>query len=271
MRVIDCFMYYDEDLVLDIRLNTLNNAVDKFVICEATRDHSGNKKKLNFNINNFSKFKDKINYVIVDDIPINVESKKRNWHENHIRDQFQRNALSRGYEKYDLNDWMMISDIDEIPDPKKINNFDVKKKYACFLQKNFQSKINLLNITDGYWAGTKICEKKNLKSPQWLRNIKTRKKPFWKIFSDNAPQLINDGGWHFSFLKDSISIKNKISVYAHQEFNTPKFCNTENIQKKIENKEDLFDRNIKYEAVELDETFPDYIFKNKIKFKDWIV
>ena len=160
MRVIDCFMYYDEDLVLDIRLNTLNNAVDKFVICEATRDHSGNKKKLNFNINNFSKFKDKINYVIVDDIPINVESKKRNWHENHIRDQFQRNALSRGYEKFDLNDWIMISDIDEIPDPKKINNFDIKKKYACFLQKNFQSKINLLNVTDGYWAGTKICEKK---------------------------------------------------------------------------------------------------------------
>ena len=139
-------MYYDEDLVLDIRLNTLNNAVDKFVICEATRDHSGN-KRLNFNINNFSKFKDKINYIIVDDIPINVSPKKK-LHENHIRDQFQRNALSRGYEKYDLNDWIMISDIDEIPDPK-INNFDIKKKYACFLQKTFNQKsIYLMLLMD---------------------------------------------------------------------------------------------------------------------------
>ena len=53
----------------------------------------------------------------------------------------------------------MISDVDEIPDPKKINEFDVKNKYACFLQKNFQSKINLLNITENYWPGTKICQK----------------------------------------------------------------------------------------------------------------
>ncbi len=140
-----------------------------------------------------------------------------------------------------------------------------------FYKKTFNQRSIYLILLMDIGLELKFVKKKNLKSPQWLRNIKTRKKPFWKIFSDNAPQLINDGGWHFSFLKDSISIKNKISVYAHQEFNTPKFCNTENIQKKIENKEDLFDRNIKYEAVELDETFPDYIFKNKIKFKDWIV
>ena len=76
----------------------------------------------------------------------------------------------------------MISDIDEIPDPKKINEFNIKNKFACFLQKNYQSKINLLNITNKNWPGTKICQKKNLKTPQWLRNLKTKKKPFWKIF-----------------------------------------------------------------------------------------
>ena len=57
----------------------------------------------------------------------------------------------------------MISDIDEIPDPQKIKEFDIKNKYACFLQKNFQSKINLLNVTDKHWVGTKICQKKILK------------------------------------------------------------------------------------------------------------
>ena len=55
----------------------------------------------------------------------------------------------------------MISDIDEIPNPKKISEFNVKNKYACFLQKNFQSKLNLQNFTDKYWMGTKICQKKN--------------------------------------------------------------------------------------------------------------
>ena len=76
MRIYDCCMYFDEDLMLDLRLNTLDEYVDKFIIAEATRDHSGKEKKLNFNYKNFSKFKDKINYLVINDLPINVKSKK---------------------------------------------------------------------------------------------------------------------------------------------------------------------------------------------------
>ena len=104
-------MYFDEDLVLDIRLNTLFDSVDKFIIAEATRDHAGKEKKLNFNINKFSKFKNKIEYLIIEDLPIKVSAQKNNWHENHLRDQFQRNSLSKGYEKFEDNDLIMISDI----------------------------------------------------------------------------------------------------------------------------------------------------------------
>ncbi len=271
MKIIDCFMYFDEDLILEIRLNTLYEVVDKFVICEATRDHGGNKKNLNFDIKKFSKFKNKINYLVVDDIPVQVKASKKNWHENHVRDQFQRNALSRGYEEFESNDWIMISDIDEIPNPSKIKEFNIDKKYACFLQRNFQSKINLMNITNDYWAGTKICEKKNIKSPQWLRNIKVKKKSFWKFFYEKQPQLIDDGGWHFSFLKDPNSIRKKILSYAHQEFNIPKFNSLENIEKKISSRMDLFDRKIQYKVIDLDNTFPNYILRNKEKFKDWIL
>ena len=270
MKIYDCFMYFDEDLVLEIRLNTLNKIVDKFVICEATRDHGGNKKSLKFQIEKFQNFKDKIEHIIVEDIPINVRKRKRDWHENHIRDQYQRNAIIRGLNNCDPKDWIMISDIDEIPDPKRIAEFDTRKKYACFLQKNFQSKINLLNVTNNYWPGTKICQKKDLKSPQWLRNIKTKKRPFWKIFSNKEPQLIQNSGWHFSFLKKPESIIKKIKSYAHQEFNKSEFTNLDNIEKKILKGEDLFNRNIKYKIIEVDETFPEYIFKNKKKFKDWI-
>ena len=271
MKLIDCFMYFDEDLVLDIRLNTLNKEVDKFIIAEATRNHAGQTKKLNFKIENFQKFKDKIQYVVVDDLPINVKSKKKGWHDNHVRDQFQRNALARGYENFDEKDLIMISDIDEIPDPEKIKLFDIKNKYACFLQKNFQSKINLLNITDENWVGTKICQKRNLISPQWLRSLKIKKRSFWNIFRDKQPQIILNGGWHFSFLKDAESIRSKIISYSHQEYNTEELTSIDNIKKQILKGEDLFKRDIKYKIVDLDNTFPNYIFKNKEKFKDWLI
>ncbi len=271
MKLIDCFMYFDEDLILEIRLNTLNNIVNKFVIAEATRDHAGKEKKLNFDIKKFQKFKHKIEYLVIDDLPINVKSKKKHWHENHMRDQFQRNALEKGYKYCDPEDWIMISDIDEIPNPDKIEKFNTKNKYACFLQKNFQSKLNLQNISDRYWPGTKICERKNLKSPQWLRNIKTKKRHFWKIFKDKEPQLIENAGWHFSFLKTPAYIRQKIISYSHQEFNKEEFINEKNIEKKINEGKDLFNRNIKYQAIKVDETFPEYIYKNKNYFKNWII
>ena len=271
MKLIDCFMYFDENLVLEIRLNTLYHIVDKFVIAEATRDHSGKEKKLNFDINKFEKFKDKIEYLVIDDIPVEVKSSKKNWHDNHMRDQFQRNALERGYKNCNPTDLIMISDIDEIPDPKKIKEFNIKRKYGCFLQKNFQSKLNLMNITDSLWAGTKICVKKYLKSPQWLRNLKLKKKPFWKIFKDNQPQIIDNAGWHFSFLKTPKEIKKKIISYSHQEFNKDTFTDEKNIVNRIAERKDLFDRNIDYRPIKIDNTFPEFIYKNQQYFEDWII
>ena len=131
MKLYDCFMYFDEDLVLDLRLNILNDHVDKFVIAEATKDHTGRDKKLNFNLKNFSRFKDKINYIIVNDLPMNLKFFKKDWPVHHLRDQHQRNALSRGYKNCDDEDLIMISDIDEIPDPNKIREFKINTHVLC--------------------------------------------------------------------------------------------------------------------------------------------
>jgi Glycosyltransferase family 17. len=263
-------MYFDEDLVLDIRLNTLNDAVNKFIIAEATIDHAGNKKKLNFDIKKFSKFKNKIDYLVIEDLPKKVENFKKDWESAHLRDQFQRNSLQRGYKESDDEDLIMISDIDEIPDPKKISEFNKKNHYACFMQKNFQSKINMINMSQKYWGGTKICQKKFLKSPQWLRNIKTKKRPFWKFYKPKEPQLIFDGGWHFSYLKKPENISKKIKSFAHQEFNQEKFTNVKNIKEKIKNHSDIFGRNYKYKKIDLNGDFPKYILENKSKFNEWI-
>ena len=264
-------MYFDEDLVLDMRFNILNNYVDQFVIAESTKDHTGKDKKLNFDIKNFSKFKEKITYIIVEDMPTNLKFYKKNWPVHHLRDQHQRNALSRGYKNSNDDDLIMISDIDEIPNPNKIKLFDVKNKYACFMQKNFQSKINLLNISDKYWMGTKIIVKKYLKFPQWLRNIKTSKPPFWKFYKPRQPQLIYDGGWHFSFLKKPEGISKKIKSYSHSEYNKTIYTDEKKIEERVKSRTDIFDRNFKYEKIHIDDTFPKYILENINKYKDWII
>ena len=271
MALYDCFMYFDEDMLLDIRLNTLNNIVDKFIIAEGTRTHSGEEKKLNFDIKKFSKFKDKIEYLIIDDIPLNVTKYKKDWSASHIMDQYQRNSLDRGLKNCDGNDLIMISDLDEIPNPKKINEFDIKKKYACFIQKNFHQKINLINKTIEGWPGTKICQKKYLKSPQWLRDIKIKERPFWKIYKPQQPQIIENGGWHFNDLKKPEDISKKFKSGAHQEENIDEYTNIENITNRIREKKDLLGRNYKYEAINIDNSFPDYILNNKDKYQEWIL
>ena len=264
-------MYFDEDLVLDIRLNTLSGSVNKFVIAEATRDHAGKEKKLNFDIKNFSKFKDKIQYLIIDNLPEEVGSFKKDWQESHLRDQFQRNSLEKGYRNSTEEDLIMISDIDEIPAPDKIEEFKIINKYACFIQKNFQSKINLLNISDNNWNGTKITQKKYLKSPQWLRSIKTSKPAFWKFYKPRQPQLIYNGGWHFSFLKEPEGISKKIKSYSHSEYNKPEFTDEKKIKERIKKRIDIFDRDYKYKKVDLDDTFPKYILENLSKYSNWII
>ena len=271
MKVYDCFMYFDEDMVLDLRLNILNDHVHKFIIAEATRDHAGNEKKLNFDIKNFIKFKDKIEYLIIDDLPVNVPKFKKNWVSAHIRDQHQRNSLYKGYKDCNSDDLIMISDLDEIPDPKKIKEFKFENKYACFIQKNFHLKINLINKTVCDWPGTKICVRKFLKSPQWLRNIKTKTQAFWKFYKPKQPQLILDGGWHFNDLKNPENLRKKILSGAHQEENIPEINNIEKIKERLKNLKDIRGRNYQYEKLELDNRFPEYIINNQKKYQEWIV
>ena len=270
MKTIDCFSYFDEDTVLEIRLSTLYNYVDEFIICEATLDHAGNKKELNFKIENFKKYKDKINYMIVEDLPKEVKKFKKNWHPAHARDQFQRNALARGIKHCHDDDLIMISDLDEIPDPKKISEFGNEDKYACFVQGNYLFKLNLINITEPNWYGTRMCRKKDLKSPQWLREIKAKKQPFYKFYKPRFDKFIYNGGWHFSSVKSAEGIYKKLNCYSEQQFNNNTYKNLEVIEKKILEKKDLFNRNYEYKAIRIDKTFPDFIYKNQEKLNNLI-
>ena len=175
-KIIDCITYLDEDMLLDFRLNVLNNYVDYFVIVEAKEDHQGRKKKLNFNIENFQQFKHKIIYLIQEEIIIDKKIKlPKNWSEDHLRDQSQRNYISNALKQFDDDDWIIISDLDEIPNPISLDKFNTKNKFSVFKQKLFYYKFNLIS-ENNFWYGSRIIVNKYLKSPQWLRNFKVKKK-----------------------------------------------------------------------------------------------
>ena len=96
-------------------------------------------------------------------------------------EQHQRNNILNGLDKANDNDLIIISDSDEIPDLKKINQIKSTTKFTAFSQKMFMYKINLQNLNESGWIGSKICQKKNLPLPQKLRDLKFKKYPFWRI------------------------------------------------------------------------------------------
>ena len=268
MAIYDCFQFFNEEHIVDLRLNILNKFVDTFVIVESTINHQGQNKKLNFDIRKFSKFKNKIDYIVVDDTPKDII--KSHTGGESLVEQHQRNSLIKGLKKASDNDLVILSDVDEIPDLNKLKEFD-KNKYAVFSQKMFMYKLNLLNLRESNWHGSKICLKKNLKSPQWLRNLKFKKYPFWRLDKPRNIQIIKDGGWHFAYLHTAQNISRKIKSFAHGEFNKKSLTDEKEIQKRIENKEDIFNRGYDLKKIDIDETYPDYIRQNLELLKNWII
>ena len=194
MKIYDCFSYWDEDLLLNLRLNILNDFVDYFVVVEGNKTWQNNKKNLRFDVGKFQKFKHKIIYIPVTDLPDGDDP--------YSRENFQRNAINRGLSSSKDNDLIIISDLDEIPNPKKIIDFDTNNRFAVFEQMHFYYKFNLLSQNNKFWYGSRICQKKYLKSPQWLRELKFKKRPFWRIDKYRLNNIITDGGWHFCNLKN---------------------------------------------------------------------
>ena len=296
MKIYDCFMYSDEEMLLDIRLNSLDKFVDRFVIAEASYYHNGEPKKLNFNINNFLKFKDKIDYIVVNQQPPNVlkleTDKNQNLKEEDkiknsiLRDNFQREQLSIGINNLSSEDWVIISDLDEIPNLNKLNFNSFNNEILIFKQKMYYYKLNLYykNFT---WFGSKAIKKKNLISPQWLRNIKSKKYPVWRLdvyFSKKKftnIKFIEDGGWHFSYLKKASGVEKKLqSIRHHIEYDLNPL-GVEKIEKMINERKLIYnyksdqrtankfiDNEIlnKLENIKL----PEYIRNNENLFSEWL-
>jgi len=267
--IYDCFSYWDEDLLLDLRFNILNKYVDYFVIVEGNKTWQNNFKKLIFKKDNFKKFSKKIIYVPVEDLPDGDDP--------YVRENYQRNCIIRGLKDAKDDDLIIVSDLDEIPNPKKINNFKYSDRYCVFKQKHFYYKFNLQSQKNPYWYGSRMCVKKYLKSPQWLRELKFKKRPFWRIDKARLNNIIENGGWHFCNLKKPEQLLNKYKnlcetndPYHFKEKIDEKYLSLEKIKENIKLKIDIIGRDDLFKKVKIDESFPEYLFSNLDLYKDWI-
>ena len=288
-------MYFDEEVVVDIRFNALNEFVDYFVIVESKFTHKGDRRELKFNHKKFGKFKDKIIYLIYDEESKKIEKisekdSKREKDTKYIfnaayRENGQRNYIQKGLAEAKQDDLILISDVDEIPKLSELSFKKIKEKIILFKQDMFYYKFNL-HLPNLIWTGTKACKKKYLISPQWLRNVKDRKYPFFRIdtfFSKTkytSIKIVNDGGWHFSNIKTAKEIEHKLKSYLHHREFDENPLSVEDIDKIIKDKQAIYDLTVdkttnkigngsklkKFEFKKL----PMHIQKNQDSYKEWI-
>ena len=293
MKIFDCTTFYSEHLMMDIRFNILNEKVSKFIIVESKFSHSGREKKLNFDINNYKKFKDKIIYLVIEKEPENILKIDDSGDSLGIQ---RLNSLKRIEQSYDFmqnglneaneNDLILLSDNDEIPNLDSDKFVKSTKDIFIFRQLFFYYKFNLL-YNSMFWYGTKGCKKKKLVSMSRLRNLKNKKYPFWRfdtLFSKNKYtnlEIIENGGWHFTNLKSPEDLFEKMKNFGHHNEFDKSGIGIEDIRKKIEKHELFYDHfldqsdpkkwnsNYKLKKTELN-ILPKYIQENESNLKDWL-
>ena len=290
MRIFDCTTFYSEHLMLDVRFNILNEKVDKFIVVESLFSHSGKPKKLNFDIKNYQKFKDKINYIIIENEPEGLIV-----NQNLSSAEKRLNSLKRVEQSYDYiaeslndvqdNDLIILSDNDEIPNLNSKQFLNSKKNIFIFEQLFFYYKFNL-HYDLMNWFGSKACRKKKLMSMSWLRNLKNKQYPFWRfdtLFSKtkyNNLEIIKDGGWHFTNLMTAEKLYEKMSNFGHHNEFDESGLKINDIKNKIENREMFYNHFLDqtnpnkwkndYKLKIINENkLPLYVMQNKEKFKEW--
>ena len=220
MKIIDTTTFFEEEMMMDIRFNILDKYVDYFIVCEALFTHRGDRKNINFNINKYPQFKHKIIHLVLEKEPENLiknikDKKDFNIRINSIkRIAAQRNFIESALKNFSQDDYVIYSDNDEIPNLELFNPMKINKKILIFKQEMYYYKFNLKN-KGVEWFGSKACKIKDLKSINWLRNIKNRRYKLFRfdtLFSDFKYidlKILENGGWHFTNLKTPEELERK--------------------------------------------------------------
>ena len=281
MKVFDSIIFFNELELLEMRLNILNDVVDYFVVSESPFTVSGNEKPLYYQENKdmFGKFNDKIVHHITEEIPNDYSHllEKTKFHcaykepdpygtpmidlpVRYQRALFNRNNSAFGSEKAGPADGDLIitSDADEILDPRVLEDLDWFDPYNHYVAVGpaYYFKLNFLYQKD--WMGPRLCTWNHLKNTTVDQHRQDHKKAY----------QIEDAAWHFSFLGDAENFKLKLASYEHTENNSDDV--TSNAEEKVEEGLDPLGRGQQYQAVPIDDTYPEYIQNNQEKYADLI-
>ncbi len=274
-KIYDCFCYCNEDMLLELRFETLWDYVDYFVISEAVYTQVGNPKPLNFDINNFSKYQEKIRYLVVDHFP---EGPMDFWK----NENYQRNYLINGLHDAQDQDWILVSDLDEIPRPETIAQFNPQRfKRADFEQRAYVYRLNNLSVLPNdqpaFWPGSKVTTFKYLKNffktVTAVRSYKSAgifrslRRAFFRKFQT---QIIHEGGWHFTWMFTLKNLILKMENIAEQAGNRQELKDPVYIEKQINAGLDIVNPKSRYLAqkVELPQ-FPRYLVENQLRYSSW--
>jgi beta-1,4-mannosyl-glycoprotein beta-1,4-N-acetylglucosaminyltransferase len=274
-KIYDCFCYFNEDMILELRLETLWDVVDVFVIAEATYTQAGEPKPINFLPERFAKYMSKIRHLVVDHKPQGPNDFWKN-------ENYQRNYLKNGLTDAQPDDWVLVSDLDEIPRPETIVTYNPKYLRGDFEQDCYGYFLNNLWLGEGgsrFWPGSKVTTyrhfvgffKSNATSVRIYKSSGLLRSLNRKLFKLFRTQKIKNGGWHFTWMFKIEDIIKKIESMAHQEYNKPEFKNPEYILKMIHNGRDFHKPKSRFQAQEINESFPRFLIDNQSRYQDWLL
>ena len=268
--IYDCFTFFNELDLLEIRLNVLDKVVDRFVLVESTRTFTGRPKHLYYEENKerFARFADKIEHVVVDSFPPFTTA----WlYESHQRNQISTGLLRSGAKADDV---VLISDVDEIPDPEQVRRYANTPGVKGFRQDYFCYYLNFRNVRQQAWIGTKMLSyadfltifdgvevMKNEFLPEEINQgttpSKIRMRPIPR--SRGGCRIIKRGGWHFTSLGGAEALALKMRSFSHQEFNPgDNRVSVEDLKRKIQAGKSPFWK-VNCFAIPLDGRFPAYV------------
>jgi beta-1,4-mannosyl-glycoprotein beta-1,4-N-acetylglucosaminyltransferase len=234
-KIIDCFIFSNELELLYYRLSILYEVVDFFIIVESNYTHAGNKKELFYenNLYLFKKFSDKIIHVVID-LPFiypNIDYTNNDQWKNEC---YQRNCINNGIQQLQLcdNDLITICDLDEIPSPKILIEF----QQLSTIVDGFTLSLNM------YYYNLNCKHKTNWDEKTKIVTFKHYKETTPQQIRNSVLPLFSNSGWHLSFFGDVKFIQHKISEFVHQEYNNNTYTDTSSLINKISNKIDIFDR-----------------------------
>ena len=259
MKIFDCFTFNNELDLLEIRLAELNSTVDYFVLAESSVTFTNNEKPCFFaeNASRFQRFSNKIIYVPVNDMPRHTNNP---W----VREQFQRNALFRGLGHAMAEDYIIISDVDEIPKSTVISQLAQGGSDVYGLRLwLFSLRLNYLNLSgpEVHRVWPVIIRRRLFETAEATRAMRTI------IDFGKQYMAVDDGGWHFSSIGDSETVRSKIKNTSHQEFNRPDILEAVKVDGIIEDGRDLFSRDgYVWGTVPAKEWMPNFVLENMERF-----